>query len=308
MIEKVRQAKESMELQFQPIRLEDRPIFDQAYRSCRHEGSESSFTNLFIWRKPLDILWAQAGNAVCVVVMNDGPVYALHPCAPAREQSVQAARLLAGWFGQGGYPLLIRGLEKGLAEMLAEEFPDWIIERDRPEDDYVYRVKDLIELKGRKYEAKRHHIRTFLKNHPQYLYEVMNPHNAIECISVAREWLERQQCDDRILQAELSANEQALTQFAELGLSGGIIRIDEKVKSFTVGEALSEDTAVIHIEKADPSIPGLYQMINREYLAHAWANIQYVNREEDMGIPGLRAAKESYRPVRMVEKYRACAK
>lgn len=296
------------ELQFQPIRLTDRPVFDKAYRSCRHEGSESSFTNLFIWRKPLEILWTQAGNAVCVIVMNDGPVYALHPCSPAREQSVEASRRLAVWFEKNGFPLLIRGLEKGLAEMLAEEFPAWIVERDRPEDDYVYSVKELIELKGRKFESKRHHIRTFLNRHPDYQYETMNPDSALECIPVAREWLERQQCDDRILQAELFAVEQALSQMAELGLSGGIIRIDGKVKSFTVGEALSEDTAVIHIEKADPSIPGLYQMINREYLTHAWSHLKYVNREEDMGIPGLRAAKESYRPVRMVEKYRACGK
>ena len=107
-------------LQFQRIQLSDRPLFDAAYRSCRHEGSESSFTNLFIWREPLDIVWTRIGNSVCVVVRQDGPVYALHPCAPEREQSVQAARLLAQWFDQQGQPLLIKGLELGLAEMLAE--------------------------------------------------------------------------------------------------------------------------------------------------------------------------------------------
>lgn len=135
----------------------------------------------------------------------------------------------------------------------------------------------------------------------------MNGQNALECIPLAKEWLERQRCEDRIMQAELFAVEQALSQFDALSLSGGIIRIDGMVKSFTVGEALCEDTAVIHIEKADPSIAGLYQMINREYLAHAWPQMSFVNREEDMGIDGLRAAKQSYRPVRMVEKYRASA-
>lgn len=292
-------------LQFQEIKLSDRPLFDASYRSCRHEGSESSFINLFIWRKPLDIVWAQIEKAICVVVLQDGPVYALHPCAPEREDSVQAARLLADWFRQQGHPLLIKGLELGLAEMLAEEFPSWKIEHDRPEDDYIYSVKQLIELKGRKFEAKRHHIRTFLNQNYDYAYEPMNERNALECIPMAKEWLERQACEDRIMQAELFAVEQALAQFGALNLSGGIIRIDGIVKSFTVGEALCEDTAVIHIEKADPAIPGLYQMINREYLSHAWPQMSFVNREEDMGIAGLRAAKQSYRPVRMVEKYRA---
>ncbi len=294
-------------LQFQRIQLNDRPLFDAAYRSCRHEGSESSFTNLFIWREPLDIVWTRIDNAICVVVLQDGPVYALHPCAPEREQSVQAARLLAEWFDQQGQPLLIKGLELGLAEMLAEEFPTWKIEHDRPEDDYIYSVKELIELKGRKFEAKRHHIKTFLRQNYNYAYEPMNGQNALECIPLAKEWLERQRCEDRIMQAELFAVEQALAQFDALNLSGGIIQIDGKIKSFTVGEALCEDTAVIHIEKADPSIPGLYQMINREYLSHSWPQMTFVNREEDMGIAGLRAAKQSYRPVRMVEKYRASA-
>lgn len=292
-------------LQFQQIKLSDRPLFDASYRSCRHEGSESSFTNLFIWRKPLDIVWAKIEKAICVVVLQDGPVYALHPCAPEREDSVQAARLLADWFRQQGHPLLIKGLELGLAEMLAEEFPSWKIEHDRPEDDYIYSVKELTELKGRKFEAKRHHIKTFLRQNYNYAYEPMNGQNALECIPLAKEWLERQRCEDRIMQAELFAVEQALAQFDALNLSGGIIQIDGKIKSFTVGEALCEDTAVIHIEKADPMIPGLYQMINREYLSHAWPQMTFVNREEDMGIAGLRAAKQSYRPVRMVEKYRA---
>ena len=292
-------------LQFQQIKLSDRPLFDESYRSCRHEGSESSFTNLFIWRKPLDIVWTKIEKAICVVVLQDGPVYALHPCAPEREDSVQAARLLAEWFRQQGHPLLIKGLELGLAEMLAEEFPTWKIEHDRPEDDYIYSVKELIELKVRKFEAKRHHIKTFLRQNFNYAYESMTGQNALECIPLAKEWLERQRCEDRIMQAELFAVEQALAHFDALNLSGGIIRIDGKIKSFTVGEALCEDTAVIHIEKADPMIPGLYQMINREYLAHAWPQMSFVNREEDMGIAGLRAAKQSYRPVRMVEKYRA---
>jgi len=292
-------------MEFHPITLQDGPIFDKAYRCCHHQGSESSFTNLFIWRKPLDIVWTQAGKALCVVVRNDGPLYALHPCACESENAVLAAGMLADWFREQGQPVLIRGLEKPLADLLREAFPDWKIEHDSCEDDYIYSVKELIELKGRKFDAKRHHIRTFLRNTPNFSYDSMNVVNALECIPVSKEWLERQQSDDEILQAETFAVEQALTQFAELNLSGGVIRVDEKIKAFTVGEALSEDTVVIHIEKADPEVVGLYQMINRKYLAHAWAHMEFVNREEDMGIPGLRAAKLSYRPIRMVEKYRA---
>ena len=292
-------------MEFRPITSADRKLFEAAYRSCRHEGSECSFTNLFIWRKPLEIVWAKAGETICVAVLNDGPVYALHPCAEEKQDAVEAAGRLAKWFRSQGHPLLIKGLEQPLAEMLGDEFSSWRIEHDRDEDDYIYSVQELIELKGRKFDAKRHHIRTFLRNTPDYVYEAMNLTNALECIPVAQEWLARQHSDDIIMQAENFAVEQALTYFAKLELSGSLIRVDGKIEAFTVGEALSEDTAVIHIDKANPEIEGLYQMINREFLRHAWANMTYVNREEDMGIPGLRAAKQSYRPIRMVEKYRA---
>lgn len=291
-------------MEFKPIELADRKLFEAAYHRCRHEGSECSFTNLFIWRKPLDILWAQVGGAICVVVLNDGPVYALHPCAEEKEEVVAAAGELVEWFRLQGKPLLIKGLEQPLAELLGEEYPSWHIEHDRDEDDYIYSIKELIELKGRKFEAKRHHIRTFLRNTPDFAYESMNAASALECIPVAQEWLARQRSNDEIMHAETFAVEQALTHFVELNLSGGLIRVDGKIEAFTVGEALSEDTIVIHIEKANPEIVGLYQMINREFLSHTWAGMTYVNREEDMGIPGLRAAKQSYRPLRMVEKYR----
>ena len=291
-------------MDFKPIELADRKFFDAAYHRCRHEGSECSFTNLFIWRKPLEILWTQVGEAICVVVLNDGPAYALHPCAEEKGAVIEAAGELAKWFRSQGKPLLIKGLEQPLAELIGEEYPSWSIEHDRDEDDYIYSVKELIELKGRKFEAKRHHIRTFLKNTPDYVYEPLNAATALECIPVAREWLARQRSGDEIMQAETFAVEQALAHFDDLKLSGGLIRVGGKIEAFTVGEALSEDTIVIHIEKANPEFVGLYQMINREFLSHAWSQMTFVNREEDMGIPGLRAAKQSYRPIRMVEKYR----
>ena len=114
-------------MDFRPITLSDRPVFELAYRQCRHEGSECSFTNLFIWQEPLELYWTQIGRAVCVVALNDGPVYALHPCAEEAEDAIAAARALAEWFGAQGKPLLIRGLEQPLAEMLGKAFPNWRI-------------------------------------------------------------------------------------------------------------------------------------------------------------------------------------
>ena len=89
----------------------------------------------------------------------------------------------------------------------------------------------------------------------------------------------------------------------ELGLTGGAILLDGKIKAFTVGERLNDDMQLIHIEKADSEINGLFPMINQQYVLHECADVQYINREEDMGVEGMRKAKRSYYPDFMVKKY-----
>ena len=79
--------------------------------------------------------------------------------------------------------------------------------------------------------------------------------------------------------------------------------LGDKVVAFTFGEKLNSDTAVIHVEKADPEIRGAYTAINQNFVAAEWSEMTYINREEDMGLEGLRQAKESYHPVKMIEKY-----
>ena len=91
-------------------------------------------------------------------------------------------------------------------------------------------------------------------------------------------------------------------------LKGGVLRIDGRVVAFTFGEQLNTDTAVIHVEKADPNVRGAYPAINQGFVSHAWSDMKYINREEDMGLPGLRKAKESYKPEKMIEKFNATVK
>jgi hypothetical protein len=94
-----------------------------------------------------------------------------------------------------------------------------------------------------------------------------------------------------------------LTNFSKLNLKGGVIVLNGVVEAFTFGEKLNEDTAVIHVEKANPDISGIYSAINRDFCRETWSETTYINREEDMGLEGLRKAKESYSPIKMIEKF-----
>ena len=106
------------------------------------------------------------------------------------------------------------------------------------------------------------------------------------------------------LQGEWEAVKAGLRNFYDLNLQGAVILINGNVEAFTLGELLNEETAVVHIEKANPMIPGLYAVINQEFCRHSWFQVPFINREQDLGVSGLRTAKMSYHPHHLVEKFR----
>ncbi len=174
---------------------------------------------------------------------------------------------------------------------------------DRDNSDYVYRTLDLIQLSGRKYHKKKNFLNRFMKNFTfEYRHLDME---LVECLlDMQEKWCQIKECADKPdLLAEDYAIYEALTHFEELDYRGGAIQINSRIEAFSIGELLNTDTAVIHFEKADPEIPGLYGAINQLFCANDWSNIEYINREQDLGIEGLRKAKESYNPHHMVNKY-----
>jgi len=162
-----------------------------------------------------------------------------------------------------------------------------------------------MELKGKKYDGKRNHLNNLLKTH-SFKYEKMNSSHFKECILLNDKW-----CSEKKKESEEFPNiecegmvvREAFDNFEFLELTGGVIKIDGKITAFSIGQMLNSDTAVIHIEKADPLVRGMSQLINREFVRNAWSDATYINREQDMGHVGLRKAKMSYHPVRMEKKY-----
>ena len=174
---------------------------------------------------------------------------------------------------------------------------------DRNNSDYIYLAKDLINLSGNKYHRKKNHLNQFIKNHA-FEYHPLNAELVKRVLGMQETWCQIREC---VLKPDLLAEDfavrEALTHFEELGYQGGAILINSVVEAFSLGEPLNEDTAVIHIEKANPDVLGLYAAINQLFCLNAWSKVTYINREQDMGVEGLRKAKESYYPHHMVNKY-----
>jgi len=201
-----------------------------------------------------------------------------------------------------GY-FFMRGVTDLTKEKITNDCGDrYIFEEDRKTEEYIYRSQDLIELHGEKYHAKKNHVNKFLKTY-NYEYEPYEEKYFDACLSLFYDWAEKKGFSQADRAAEEDSLIRALTYYKALGLKGCVIKIDGKVCAYSLGEALNHHMVLIHIEKADYAYNGIYQFINMEFAKRQWPDYPYINRQEDMGIEGLRKAKESYHPAYLVKKY-----
>lgn len=289
-------------LKYKEISIEDKPILDKFIKPAAAPNSEACFTTIFSWRKSYNIKYAVEGDFLFLRAKHgDSPLFSQIPIGRG-DMAGAIERVCEAFTAEGNRPLFQPVTKEKRAE-LEKILPGKLSFRPlRDSFDYVYKTNSLITLAGRKLHSKRNHLNRFLADY-EFEYETIGAENIEEIIAAARPWF-----DDR--EGDTTEEWQALTEimnnFSPLGLSGGAIRVNGRVIAFSVGELLTPDTALIHIEKADPEINGAYNIINQQFAANAWADTEYINREEDMGIEGLRRAKLSYKPEFFIEKY--CAK
>lgn len=193
------------------------------------------------------------------------------------------------------------GISQEQARELADEATR--VEPDRDDWDYVYLTFDLADLPGDKYHPKHNFITRCLSKH-KCEYAEFDPSVVKDCLQLQTQWCSLRNCSlVPSLEAENRAIRTAFDNFEALSIFGGAIYVDGKLEAFTLSEPLNRETAVIHFEKANPEIVGLYQVINQWFCQNSLRSFRFVNREQDLGIMGLRKAKLSYYPHHMVEKY-----
>jgi hypothetical protein len=286
---------------FKDIELGDKHVFDRFLREDPPQCSEFTFTNLFMWRHQHHPVWLQWDQCLLVILQaQDGPPFGLPPVGSGDK--TMALDVLTEELERLGAEVLVCRV----GEAFVKNFLDldrYVAEPDPDNSDYVYLAEDLIHLPGRKYHRKKNHVNQFFKN-VAFEYRPLDREMVECCLEMQEAWCQMKACVEKPdLLAEDRAVYEALTCFEDLEYEGGAIVINDKVEAFSMGEMLNQDTAVIHVEKANPDIPGLYAAINQRFCQSAWSDVTYINREQDKGIAGLRKAKESYHPHHMVNKY-----
>lgn len=289
---------------FVPLELKHRGVFQSFFSEYKPEISELTFTNLFIWRSHYKFQWSLFKDWLLIVSL-DGEYgsYALEPIGPSPRDEI--TRVVLEWMKEEKReenPRIERADERIIREL--EGIKSILVEPTRDHFDYVYLRDDLVKLAGNKYRSKRNHINQLLRSY-SYRYEELAPDHIKDCIELQERWCELRRCEDDLdLLGEWDAIKEILQSYTSLEVHGAVITIDNKVVAFTIGQMLNENTAVVHIEKADPEIPGLYPAINQQFCEKSLKNAPYINREQDLGIPGLREAKLSYYPDHLVKKFR----
>jgi hypothetical protein len=289
---------------FVPLELKDREIFQAFLQAYRPETSELTFTNLFIWRSHYKFQWSLYKDWLVIVSLeSEYGTFAMEPVGPPPRNEV--TRVVLEWMREEktqSNPRIERADERIVREI--DGFNGITIEPTRDHFDYVYLRDDLVNLAGNKYRSKRNHINQLLRTY-SYQYSGLAPDHIQDCIELQDRWCEMKRCEEDLnLLGEWDAIREILEHYDALDMQGGVVTIENKVMAFTIGQMLNDNTAVVHIEKADPEIPGLYPVVNQQFCENNWKNVLYVNREQDLGMPGLREAKLSYYPDHMVKKFR----
>lgn len=293
-------------ISFKALQPEDKPACDAVFKRCIGRGSEHSFVNLFLWG---DQRVAFCNDSLLVFSQVKGQSLYLYPvCSgdpvPALEAIMQDAK-------SRQIPCCLCGLSEQDCQQLEALYPGrFSFRSDRAAYDYIYDIEELAELKGRKFQKKRTQLNRFRSTHPGYTVEPMTAQNYGEICRLVDQWYaDRLRADPQAdLQMERVAFSRALAHYEALGLEGLALRHGGSLLAFTMGSILRGDTFDSNFEKALDRADGAYAAINYEfarYLRSKYPHLRWINREEDLGLEGLRRAKLSYNPHHMIEKTRA---
>ncbi len=288
-------------MEFKTMDLECKSLFDK-YFGGRYENSETSFANLYMWKDYYNTRYSVVEGFL--VVLNTSPSGKLHCYMPYGNGDIESClNLLREYALSVGQPLRITSASEADACNIKKLFPKADIKENFSFNDYVYLTESLINLSGKKLHSKKNHLNKFRSSY-SYIYREMTKEDFEPCLKLAGRLMRKTKSEDSFgYTEELRSIETAFLNFDLFKLSGAVIEIDGNIAAFSVGEELTDNCALIHIEKADTAYDGIYAAINNEFVKNRWSGFEFVNREEDMGIPGLRKAKLSYRPHHMVRKF-----
>lgn len=290
---------------FKDIEIDCKNILDKYFDLVDYEACEYCFTTLYMWKDLYNTKYYVEEDFAIVAGEYENKGFIILPLAK-KENMNKAFDFIIKNFEKQHKQIHLKAINKEVVEYLQSVYGDrfeYIEERNN--FDYIYDGESLRTLSGRKNQKKRNHLNSFVKEYGDRVeYKKLEEEDFDECINLLKEWSKDKE-ESIELDSEFKAIKRIFKNYKKLKdtlkISG--IYIDSKLEAFSIGEMLNDNMAVIHVEKANADIRGLYPYINQQFLLNEFSDVEFVNREEDLGIEGLRKAKLSYHPVKFAEKY-----
>ncbi len=281
-------------MNFRPIEAKDKEIYEAHYRAASRMASDASFTTPFVWSKSFGTSIFYENDVLCLMGVNPkGTPYFMMPVGAGDK--VSFLQKLAAYAKEAAIPFSIHWILEAELPLIGEAFGEtYPIVSSRNSAEYIYHTESLLTLSGKKLHAKRNHVNGFKAAYTYETASITEDNLAqAEAFVLAR-------CNS---EEEYVAMQKLFANYFFLGLSGMLLYADGTLAAVTAGEKITEDTALIHLEKADTSFKGAYPAVNQLFISQYFADTTFINREEDMGIEGLRRAKLSYAPAFLLEKF-----
>ena len=296
-------------ISFHKAEAADRVWAHEILKNCEYPGAEYAFSCMYLWSDYFGELGRVGDHLTQHASWRGREVYLYPAGAGDIKGAIEAIRADAA---ERGGPLRLRSLTKDKKEELEALYPGkFEFTACRNSYDYIYTVEELSELHGKKLQSKRNHCNRFEDEFPDWFTAPITDDNLPQCHEMLRVWYEThepavnaQELDQ--LQLEKTALQRAFDHFDELEMDGLLLSDGERIIAFSMGSRMNRDYYDVGFEKAFPDVNGAYAMINREFsrmIAEKYPEVQFLNREDDMGSEGLRRAKESYQPTVLLEKY-----
>lgn len=283
---------------FQKIDLNDKPVFDRHYARFPPSYSGEVFTTMVSWCEYVEYRYALIENSI-IIISNDKDETILHP--PSGNFNIDLFKQVITLAKKE--EIILGFIKTSEKKLLAKQLPSLTFVEDRDFFDYVYRSSDLADLPGTNYGKIRNRLNKFIKNYA-YTIEGLSEKNMEEVSEFLKRWCLWKDCkSNEVLENERKAILYSMSHFFDLGLSGLALRINDSIESIAVYEKINPDTVVVHFEKGSPDFDGIYKAINMETAQRVRHLVPFINREEDLGISGLRQAKLSYHPDHFIEVY-----
>lgn len=293
-------------LNFKLIEKNDIKYFKQFYDYSEAFGCDVNLLNAYLWRNEYNIKFAVFEDTLIKAYFNDDDTvwgYCM-PTGKNVKQALEQILLDAQQRGQEAQFVMLTNEQRAILEdMLPYEFE---FVRSPENQDYIYLTKDLVMLAGKKFHAKRNHISKFYKTYDDTRFETIDESNKQDALQVVRDWCDENGYNPKGYE-ELAVIKEALEMQKDFGLSGAVLYVDDKPVAMTLGSEISDKVYDINFEKALRQYDGVYAVINNEF-AKTLTRYEYINREEDMGLEGLRKSKLSYNPVIILDRFNATIK